>query len=103
LSVSAARGGQVGAGSARQRLAMHAEIIGDLRDRPAGLEHQTHRALLELVGILLGAGIVEASTLPRTEPGFKDPPNPAWLRPCSESAPGEIWPAKAPLYPQASR
>src|SRR6266545_5944815 len=39
-----------------QRLAVHAEVLGDLRDRPARIEDETHRALTQIVGVLPRTG-----------------------------------------------
>jgi hypothetical protein len=50
-----------------QRLAVDAQVGRDVRDRAAALEREAHRSLTQLVRILLGAGIDEASTSSRTD------------------------------------
>jgi len=46
-----------------QGLAMHAEVVGDLRDRTTGIQHETDRALAQLIGVLLRAEHMTWSSL----------------------------------------
>ena len=54
-----------------QRLGVHPEIGGDMRDRPAALKRQANTSLHELVGVLLGSGhdrdFLSRGTNPRNE------------------------------------
>ena len=72
----AARAG-VGLGLAHpvpQRLAVDAEVLGDMRDRAAGIKDEPDRALTQLVaGISSGRASTELASSPQDRnPGFED-------------------------------
>ena len=52
---------------AAQRLGAHAQISGDLRDRPAALKRQPHATGDQFVGVLLRTGHDDRLPLLRTE------------------------------------
>src|SRR4051794_41985301 len=59
---------------------MDAEILRDMRDRTTGLQHEPHRALAQLIRILLrGAHTAETVPLPRMK---------SWLRGLRQTRPG---------------
>ena len=49
-------GGRIGRGSLEvRRLGVHPQVLGDVRDRPAGLQRQPHTALDQLIWVLPGS------------------------------------------------
>src|SRR5215210_133840 len=63
-----------------QRLAVDAEILGDMRDRAAALGDEPHRALAQLVRVLLRGRHRRSPSSPQDKIlAWRTPSNPAWL------------------------